>query len=162
MFHRKESVCQQGLVPQDGDTAPWQKETVQSAADMKRVIETVTASMAAFGFSEEDVFRLHLALEEALANAHHHGHEGNWTKPIALRHHVSENGVVAEIEDQGLGFDPEQVPDPLALENIERPSGRGLFLMRTYMSNVCHNAVGNCICLCKQCPGSTGANDPPP
>ncbi len=62
--------------------------------------------------------------------------------------------MVVEIEDQGLGFDPGEVADPLAPENLERPSGRGLLLMRTYMSNVCHNEQGNCICLCKQCPRS--------
>ena len=75
--------------------------------------------------------------------------------PITLRYHVNENGVVAEVEDQGVGFDPAQVPDPLAPENLERPSGRGLLLMRAYMSQVCHNEQGNCVCLCRHCPGNT-------
>jgi serine/threonine-protein kinase RsbW len=101
------------------------------------------------------MLRLHLALEEAVINAQKHGHQGDWAKPITIRYHVNEKGVVAEIEDQGSGFDPEQVPDPLAPENLERPSGRGLLLMETYMSNVCHNVQGNCLCLCKLCPGNT-------
>jgi serine/threonine-protein kinase RsbW len=142
MFHRKGSVCRQGLVPHEGEVALWQKETVQSVADMNHVIQTVTAAATATaGFPEKDRFRLHLALEEALVNAHIHGHQGDWTKPITLRYHVNEDGVVVEIEDQGLGFDPEQVPDPLAPENLERPSGRGLFLMRTYMSHVCDTYI---------------------
>lgn len=155
MFHRKGSVCRQELVSHEGGVALWQKVTVQSVEDIEHVIQTIAAALASAGFSEKDIFRLHLALEEALVNAHKHGHQGDWSKPITFRYHVNENGVVAEIEDQGLGFDPEQVPDPLAPENLERPSGRGLYLMRTYLSNVCHNEQGNCICLCTQCPGNT-------
>lgn len=155
MIHRKKNVCRQEPVPHESEITLWQNETVQSIEDMRHVIQTITAAaMATAGFSEKDIFRLHLALEEAVVNAHKHGHQGDWGKPIKLRYHVNENGVVAEIEDQGLGFDPEQVPDPLAPENLERPSGRGLLLMRKFMSNICHSEQGNCLCLCKQCPGN--------
>jgi serine/threonine-protein kinase RsbW len=155
MFQRHGSVCRQELLPQAGDVVLWQKVTVQSVVAIEHAIGAVTAAaMATAGFSEEEILRLRLALEEALVNAHKHGHQGDWTKPITLRYHVNENGVVAEIEDRGgVGFDPGQVPDPCAPENMERPSGRGLFLMRTYMSHVCHNEHGNCVCLCRHCPG---------
>jgi len=156
MFQRQGSVCRQELVPHPGEVGLWQEAIVQSTADIEHVIGTITAAaMATAGFSEKDTLRLRLALEEALVNTHKHGHQGDWTKPITLRYHVNENGMVAEIEDQGVGFDPAQVPDPLAPENLERPSGRGLLLMRTYMSHVCHNEQGNCICLCRHCPGNT-------
>jgi serine/threonine-protein kinase RsbW len=156
MFQRPGSVCRQELVPHAGEVALWQRETVRSVADIEHVLDTITAAArATAGLPADQMLRLRLALEEALVNAHKHGHQGDWTKPIALRYHVNENGVVAEIEDQGAGFDPAQVPDPLAPENLERPSGRGLFLMRTYMSHVCHNEPGNCICLCRHCPGNT-------
>jgi serine/threonine-protein kinase RsbW len=49
------------------------------------------------------------------------------------------------IRDEGHGFDPEDVPDPTAVENLERPCGRGLMLMRHYMSNVCFNHSGSCV-----------------
>jgi serine/threonine-protein kinase RsbW len=156
MFHRRGSVCRQELVPHQDDTALWVKATVQCVADKDQGMHTITASaITSAAFSEADVLRLRLALDEALVNAHKHGHQGDWSKPIQVRYHVNENGVAAEIEDQGCGFDPAQVPDPLAPENLERDSGRGLFLMRTYMSNVCHNAEGKCICFCKHCPGNT-------
>lgn len=154
MFSRKESVCQQDLVPHEGDVAIWQRERVQSVAEMAHVIQTITAALSHAGFPEKEIFRLHLALEEAIVNANKHGHQGDWSIPLTVRYHVNENGVVVEIEDQGLGFDPDQVPDPLAPENLERPSGRGLLLMRTYLSGVCHNAQGNCICICRRCPQS--------
>jgi serine/threonine-protein kinase RsbW len=150
MFHRSGSVCRQELVPLHGDTALWERATVNCVADKEQVIHTITATaMTSAGFSEADVLRLRLALDEALVNAHKHGHQGDWSKPIQVRYHVNENGVAAEIEDQGCGFVPTQVPDPSAPENLERDSGRGLFLMRTYMSNVYHNAEGTCICFCK-------------
>ena len=158
MFQRSDSVCRQDLVPHVGEIALWQRETVQSVADIERILDLITAAArATVGFSEKETFRLRLALEEALVNAHKHGHQGDWSKPIALRYHVSPNGVVTEIEDQGIGFDPAEIPDPSAPENLERPSGRGLFLMRAYMSQVCHNEQGNCICLCRHCPRATNA-----
>ena len=56
---------------------------------------------------------------------------------------MTPDSVLAEVEDEGPGFKPEEVPDPLALENLERSSGRGLFLMRSYMTWVRHNERGN-------------------
>ena len=162
MFQRKASPCRQDLVPHKGESVSWISAEVHCVADVEQAVQAVTAAaMLTAGFSETEMLRLRLALEEALVNAHKHGHRGDWSKPIRLRYHASEMGVVAEIEDQGRGFDPTQVPDPLAPENLERDSGRGLFLMRTYMSNVCHNAEGNCVCLCRHCPGNTATNPPP-
>jgi serine/threonine-protein kinase RsbW len=51
--------------------------------------------------------------------------------------------VVLEVEDQGQGFDPDQVPDPRREPYMDRPGGRGLFLMRTYMTWVSFNREGN-------------------
>jgi serine/threonine-protein kinase RsbW len=155
MFSRKESVCRQDLIPHVGDVAVWNRERVHSVAEMDHVIQTIDAALSHAGFPVKEISRLHLALEEAIVNANKHGHQGDWNIPLIVRYHVSENGLVVEIEDQGPGFDPDEVPDPLAPENLERPSGRGLFLMRTYMSNVCHNEEGNCICLCKCCAKSS-------
>jgi serine/threonine-protein kinase RsbW len=156
MFQRKGSVCRQELVPHAGEVALWQEATVQSLADIEHVLDIITAAAtASASFSEKEALRLRLALEEALVNAHRHGHQGDWSKPIKVRYHGNENGVAAEVEDQGAGFDPAQVPDPLAPENLERASGRGLLLMRTYVSQVCHNEQGNCVCLCRLCSGDT-------
>jgi serine/threonine-protein kinase RsbW len=116
---------------------------------MMRLIETIVSRMAAAGHAEKDQFRVRLALEEAIVNAHKHGHQGDWSRAIVVHYHVSESGVLAEVEDQGEGFDRDQVPDPLAPENLERSSGRGLLLMENYMTGVCHNEVGNRVCLCK-------------
>jgi len=58
--------------------------------------------------------------------------------------------VLLVIEDEGLGFEPDELPDPLAPENLERACGRGVFLMRHYMTWVRFNDRGNCVTLCKR------------
>jgi serine/threonine-protein kinase RsbW len=114
------------------------------------LIGDIVGAMAAHGHGAKEQFRTRLALEEAIVNAHKHGHKRDWSRPIGVRYHVSVNGVVLQVEDQGPGFDPAQVPDPLAEENLDRPSGRGLLLMRSYMTSLCHNEQGNRVCLCKR------------
>jgi serine/threonine-protein kinase RsbW len=149
-FHcQRIEACRQEIVPDDEGAKAWRRDAVLSVADIARVIEAVAGTMAGAGYSEKEIYRVHLSLEEALVNAHKHGHEGDWEKPVSVRYYASAEGVVAQVEDQGEGFDPQQVPDPLAPENLERPSGRGLLIMRTYLSGVCHNERGNTICLCK-------------
>ncbi|HLN32137.1 MAG TPA: ATP-binding protein [Gemmataceae bacterium] len=143
-------LCQQDLVPREGSVQRWRHDTIQSLEDMERVIHMVTSGMESVGYSEKEVLTMRLATEEAIVNAHKHGHQRDWSRPFSVRHHLDANGVVIQVEDQGPGFDPQQVPDPLAPENLERASGRGLLLMRTYMSGVCHNERGNCVCLCKR------------
>jgi serine/threonine-protein kinase RsbW len=91
-----------------------------------------------------------LALEEALVNAVKHGNQGDTSKQVRLRYHVNAEFVLVEVEDEGAGFDPSAVLDPLAPENLERPSGRGLFLIRKYMTWMEHNERGNCLKMCKQ------------
>jgi anti-sigma regulatory factor (Ser/Thr protein kinase) len=58
------------------------------------------------------------------------------------------------IRDQGPGFDPAQLPDPTDPENLERVSGRGLLLMRTFMDEVTFNKSGNQVTMVKRCGGA--------
>ena len=127
----------------------WHRELIESPVDMERVIGQVLAAMDAAGYGQREVFAARLALDEALVNAVKHGHQGDFSKPVRVSYHVGDDGMAVEVEDQGKGFDPGDVPDPLACENVERSCGRGLFLMRCYMSGCCFNQRGNAICLCK-------------
>ncbi len=149
MICQRLEMCRIELVPREVGVPLWRREAIASYADMERFLDVIADEMAKYGFSETEQLRVRLALEEAIVNAHLHGHQRDWSKSIAVRYYVSADGAVAQIEDQGPGFNPQLVPDPLAPENLERPSGRGLFLMRTFLSGVCHNQPGNCICLCK-------------
>ena len=70
--------------------------------------------------SDKDVFSVRLAVEEGAINAIKHGHADDTTKPVRVGYCVDAQGVVVQIEDQGKGFDPEDLPDPSAPENLER------------------------------------------
>jgi serine/threonine-protein kinase RsbW len=111
--------------------------------EVSGVVEAVAEAMAAHAFPHRDVFAVRLALEEALVNAIRHGHGGDPTKEAVMRCVVAAEGVVVEVEDQGAGFDPGRVADPLDPANLERPGGRGLLLMRSYMAWVRHSRRGN-------------------
>ena len=88
-------------------------------------------------------FGIRLALEEALSNAFKHGNGDDPEKTVKLECCISPGKVVINIEDQGQGFDPGSVPDPTQQENVEIPAGRGLVLMRSFMTDVRIHPPGN-------------------
>ena len=94
-------------------------------------------------YSEEDTFAIKLALEEALINAMRHGNRGDPAKFVELRYFVGNDRIVLSILDQGEGFDPGQLPDPTSDENLDKPSGRGVMLIRAYMTDVRFCGRGN-------------------
>src|SRR5437870_3391279 len=94
----------------------WHKARISTAREMGRILEDVVSAMDAEGYSERDVFAVRLALEEAVVNGIKHGHGNDPTKLLTVRYQVGPDIVLAEVEDQGPGFDPDGVPDPLAPE----------------------------------------------
>jgi serine/threonine-protein kinase RsbW len=102
------------------------------------------------GYSEEVCFAIRLAVEEALINAIKHGNRFSPDKRITVLAEVGKDAAAFTIADEGGGFDPGSVPDPTADENIEKPSGRGIMLMRAYMDEVAYNQRGNEVRLVKR------------
>lgn len=94
-------------------------------------------------FSQEDVFAVHLALEEAFANAVRHGNKMDPSKEVTIEYSVDSEKVEISVSDQGNGFNPEVVPDPRSRENLYKTDGRGLFLIHSYMDVVKYNERGN-------------------
>ena len=88
-------------------------------------------------------FGIRLALEEALSNAFKHGNGDDPEMTVKLTCSISEGKIVIDVEDQGQGFDPGSVPDPTQQENVEIPAGRGLVLMRSFMTDVLIHPPGN-------------------
>jgi serine/threonine-protein kinase RsbW len=123
---------------------------VRRADEVGAVVGGLAATMAAAGYSERDQFGVRLALEEAVVNGLRHGNGGDPSKEVRVCYAVSPQEVLAEVEDEGPGFDPDAVPDPLAPENLERSCGRGLLLMRHYLTEVRYNARGNAVTLRKR------------
>jgi serine/threonine-protein kinase RsbW len=87
--------------------------------------------------SDEAVYWSGMALREALANAIKHGNKLSPDKRVLVRIEVNGNGELRiAVEDQGEGFDPTGIDDPLAPQNLLRESGRGVFYMRNFMDEV--------------------------
>jgi serine/threonine-protein kinase RsbW len=117
--------------------------------ETKALCDRVGAAMKAAGYAGPDIFAVRLALEEATVNAIKHGHQGDAAKTVQVTFRVTAEQVLLTVEDEGEGFDPRLVADPLSPENIDRSSGRGLLLMRHYMTWVKYNDRGNMVSLCK-------------
>ena len=85
------------------------------------------------GFDEDDLTKIGMAVRESMVNAVVHGNRYNANKKV--RFSVSRNAqtFTVRIADEGDGFDFESLPDPLAAENLFRSSGRGIFLIRSFM-----------------------------
>ena len=85
------------------------------------------------GFCEDDCQKICLAVREGIVNAIRYGNEERRDKKIFLSFAFADDKMVVRILDQGRGFDLSDIPDPLAEENLLKTSGRGIFLMRTFM-----------------------------
>jgi serine/threonine-protein kinase RsbW len=149
MFSSRQGLCRQEAARLDLRPEEWRRWTFRAAADVPALLDDVVAALEGLGYPRKDVFAVRLALEEALVNAVKHGNRGDAAKEARLRYHAGPEFVLLEVEDDGAGFDPSAVPDPLAPENLERPSGRGLFLIRKYMTWVEYSERGNCVTMCK-------------
>ncbi len=103
----------------------------------------ILSGMEEKGFSKDDVFAVHLALEEAFLNAVKHGNKMDPDKTVTIDYTVDHEKVEIGIRDQGTGFNPQSVPDPRIGENLYRPEGRGLLLMNAYMHVFEYNERGN-------------------
>jgi serine/threonine-protein kinase RsbW len=118
--------------------------------DIALVEESVVGALETKGFSENDVFAVRLALDEALSNAIRHGNRYDATKQVSVRYRVDTSSVTIVVEDAGEGFDYEHLPDPTAPDRLELPYGRGLLLMRSYMDSVTFNEEGNEVTMVKR------------
>lgn len=105
--------------------------------------DAILARMIEFQYTEADLFSVRVAIEEALANALLHGHQGEKNLDIEVWWKVDDKSVEISVEDQGRGYDPNMVPDPTADENLTLPSGRGVAMMRSFMDDVYINEKGN-------------------
>lgn len=103
----------------------------------------ILSALEAGGFSQDDIFAVHLALEEAFLNAVKHGNRMDPNKKVTIDYAVDPEKVEIRLTDEGPGFDPARIPDPRVGKNLYRPEGRGLLLIRSYMHTVEYSERGN-------------------
>jgi serine/threonine-protein kinase RsbW len=92
------------------------------------------------GMDEETIHWIGVAVRESVINAIKHGNRENFHKLVTVEFTFSPPAdpgeLVVRVLDQGEGFDPEEIADPLAPENLLKSSGRGIFFMRSFMDDV--------------------------
>lgn len=116
-------------------------------ASGQEIIERIIQVASHAGFKERDLFGIRLSVDEAVTNAIKHGNNQSPDKSVRIHFRLNKHHLRVEIEDEGAGFRPEDVPDPTAEENLERTSGRGLMLMREFMTRIEYNSKGNLVVL---------------
>ena len=109
------------------------------------VCKQIMAKLEANKFDKDDIFAVHLTLEEAFLNAVKHGNKMDPTKKVKVEYTVDSEKVDISITDEGNGFEPEHVADPRFGEKLFEPGGRGLLLMNSYMDIVEYNKRGNSV-----------------
>jgi serine/threonine-protein kinase RsbW len=118
-------------------------------AEARRIQAEIENALQRASFGESDIFAIKLAVEEALVNAIKHGNNMDRSKRVHVNCRVCSERFEVQITDEGPGFDPNHVPDPTAPENLERPSGRGMLLMRHYMTEVAYHNCGRAVRMAK-------------
>jgi len=88
------------------------------------------------GLDEDERFRIGMAVREAAVNAVLHGNEYDPAKKVTVSLENTGDSLVISVADEGKGLDPDSLPDPLAPENLLRGTGRGIFLIRSFMDEV--------------------------
>ena len=118
-------------------------ESIPSA--IVKVCRQILSKLEGNSYNQEDVFAVHLALEEAFSNAVKHGNKMDPAKNVKIEYSVGPAKIEISISDQGDGFDLKAIPDPRCSENLYKTEGRGLLLMRSYMDVVEFNERGNSV-----------------
>lgn len=108
--------------------------TLESDLNRVEVVEELARRVSATaGFDEDDQHKIEMAVHESVINAIWHGNKNDPAKQVWLRFQIFDDRLEIRVRDQGGGFDPGKVANPLADENLLSVSGRGIFLIRTFM-----------------------------
>lgn len=108
--------------------------TLESELKNVEVAEEIARRVSASaGFEEDDQHKIEMAVHESVINAIWHGNQRDARKQVWLKFQIFKDRLEIHIRDQGIGFDPNALPNPLAEENLLKVSGRGIFLIRTFM-----------------------------
>ena len=136
-------------MPTSDDTWTWQCDQVipNDLAVGRELLDVVLRQLEDLHWARHDIFGVHLAVDEALVNAVQHGNASDDNKHVQFVCGVSPQRIHVEITDEGPGFNPDCLPDPTSPCRLGEPGGRGVLLMRAFMSHVEFRDRGNHIVL---------------
>lgn len=96
-------------------------------------------------FSDDNFARVMLTLSEAVTNAVEHGNKNDPQKKVHISATHEARTLKIDVRDEGEGFDPDEVPDPLKEENLLKEEGRGVYLIQQYADNIEYSEGGTCV-----------------
>lgn len=117
--------------------------------EVRRIQDDIESGLQLHAFGDSDLFAVKLAVEEALVNAIKHGNQLDPAKQVFVQYTIDERLFEIRIRDEGPGFDPTDLPDPTADDFLERPCGRGVMLIRSFMTSVDYLGNGNEVVMSK-------------
>ena len=120
----------------DSTTSRAKMTLASELASVEVVEETAEKFALEAGFDEDTVSHISMVAREAAVNAVVHGNKYNPAKHVGASFEITVESLTIKIADEGSGLNPDEIPDPLAPENILRSSGRGVFLMKAFMDEV--------------------------
>jgi serine/threonine-protein kinase RsbW len=110
---------------------------ISSALDNLDLIQTLTDCITSFmSFDEDSAHWIGMSVRESVTNAIQHGNKLDLNKTVDIRFEVTPDQLSIWVKDQGNGFKADEIPNPLDAENLLKPSGRGIFYIRTFMDEV--------------------------
>lgn len=122
------------------------------------LVSSVTNSiLSLINFDEETAQWVELSVRESVINAIKHGNKEDTSKKVDVKFEIGRDAMIVHVADQGVGFDPSQLPDPLDPRNLLNPSGRGIFYMKTFMDEVqysVHPGGGTVVTMVKKKPAT--------
>jgi serine/threonine-protein kinase RsbW len=136
-------------VPDGGSTGTLVTLRLPSeVACIEEAVELVTRHcLAGHDTTKKTRFRLQVVLSEALSNAIVRGNREDREKWVDVRAELREDAIRVQVTDEGPGFDPSTVPEPIRPEQLDEANGRGLYLIRKLVDAVEFNERGNSICM---------------
>ena len=96
----------------------------------------VDDALERLGLDDDSRHWVGIAIREAVANAIKHGNQQDPDKQVEVELAIADSEAIIRVVDQGEGFDPQEVGDPLAPENLLKPNGRGIFYMKSFMDGI--------------------------
>ena len=118
------------------------KSDIRNIAAIEKLIDNQSSLC---NLNDEIYGKLLLAVVEGVNNAIVHGNKSDISKVVKIHYVIDNDTIVYEIKDAGSGFDPDSVPDPTTVENLDKPCGRGIFLMKHLADQIEFSCGGTCV-----------------